>query len=66
MPSPLNKEKVMGEIVEFRDPAIDRMDEVLKKHWGAFSSEHYRYTEVQGSNTKPPIITIYEWGISVQ
>jgi len=23
----------MGEIVEFRDPAIDRMDEVLKKHW---------------------------------
>ena len=33
MPSPFNKEKEMGEIVEFRDPAIDRMDEVLKRHW---------------------------------
>ena len=40
--------------------------EILKKHWGAFSSEHYRYKEAQNSNTKPPVIAIYEWGISVQ
>ncbi len=44
--------------------------EALKEHWGAFSSEQYRYQEVQNKNankkTKPLSITIYEWGISVR
>ena len=40
--------------------------EVLKRHWGAFSSEQHRYQEAQGINVKPLAITIYEWGISVE